>query len=318
MQHLIFYLWSVLQSLSLWQRRTVLLISTGCILLAAQPIFLIKLFAKKQEERVVMEATFTPKAESPFLHVKELYVEKCRKQLPDSTSEIEYERLRNRCGSDLQALAEQKQREGMGQLASLYSAAKDLDINLPTEFFEYKWKALQPVVRTTGNGNKFPKKVVEKAVNDWGAPNDDATTYRYIESYAPIAMLEQKKFGIPASILLAQGIVESGSGTSYLAKNARNHFGIKCFSRRCKKGHCINASDDSHKDFFRKYSSAWQSWREHSQLLAGARYAKLKKYGRDYQQWAYGLKALGYATDRTYAEKLIGTIEKYHLSKFDR
>jgi flagellum-specific peptidoglycan hydrolase FlgJ len=113
-------------------------------------------------------------------------------------------------------------------------------------------------------------------------------------------------------------LVESRAGTSRLAKNNNNHFGIKCFSKRCAKGHCTNATDDHHKDFFRKYKSAWESWREHSQLLAGGHYSRLQKCGSDYRQWAYGLKSLGYATDKTYAEKLIGMIERYELYKYDR
>lgn len=140
----------------------------------------------------------------------------------------------------------------------------------------------------------------------------------YIARYHKTAIGEMEKFGIPASISLAQGLVESRAGDSKLARNNNNHFGIKCFSRRCGKGHCSNFTDDTHKDFFRKFKSPWESWRAHSQMLAGGRYAKLKKHGRDYHQWAYGLKSAGYATDRTYAEKLIGIIERYDLHKYDR
>ncbi|GAB4493261.1 MAG: hypothetical protein OHK0019_16870 [Saprospiraceae bacterium] len=140
----------------------------------------------------------------------------------------------------------------------------------------------------------------------------------YVERFSGIAVEEMKKFGIPASISLAQGLIESRAGTSKLAVNNNNHFGIKCFSRNCKKGHCTNFTDDTHKDFFRKFKNPWESWRAHSQLLASGRYKKLKKYGRDYRQWAYGLKSVGYATDRNYAEKLIGIIERYDLHRYDR
>lgn len=140
----------------------------------------------------------------------------------------------------------------------------------------------------------------------------------YVERFGKIARGEMEKFGIPASISLAQGLIESRAGLSKLAVNNNNHFGIKCFSRRCGKGHCTNFTDDTHKDFFRKFKSPWESWRAHSQLLASGRYAKLKKHGRDYKKWAYGLKSAGYATDRTYAEKLIGIIERYELYKYDR
>lgn len=140
----------------------------------------------------------------------------------------------------------------------------------------------------------------------------------YVERFDDIARQEMHKYGIPASISLAQGLIESRAGSSKLAVNNNNHFGIKCFSQSCKKGHCTNFKDDTHKDFFRKFKSPWESWRAHSQLLASGRYTRLKKYGRDYRKWAYGLKSAGYATDRTYAEKLIGIIERYELYKYDR
>jgi flagellum-specific peptidoglycan hydrolase FlgJ len=140
----------------------------------------------------------------------------------------------------------------------------------------------------------------------------------YVERFHKIAKGEMEKYGIPASISLAQGLIESRAGMSKLAVQNNNHFGIKCFSRRCGKGHCSNFTDDTHKDFFRKFKSPWESWRAHSQLLASGRYTRLKKYGRDYRQWAYGLKTVGYATDRSYAEKLIGIIERYELHQYDR
>ena len=140
----------------------------------------------------------------------------------------------------------------------------------------------------------------------------------YIARYHKTAIGEMEKFGIPASISLAQGLVESRAGDSKLARQNNNHFGMKCFSRSCRKDHCSNFTDDTHKDFFRKFKSPWDSWRAHSQMLASGRYAKLKKHGRDYRQWAYGLKSLGYATDRTYAEKLVGIIERYELHKYDQ
>lgn len=143
-------------------------------------------------------------------------------------------------------------------------------------------------------------------------------TMDYVERFGKIARGEMEKFGIPASISLAQGLIESRAGLSKLAVNNNNHFGIKCFSRQCGKGHCTNFTDDTHKDFFRKFKSPWESWRAHSKLLASGRYAKLKKHGRDYKKWAYGLKSAGYATDRAYAEKLIGIIERYELYKYDR
>jgi uncharacterized FlgJ-related protein len=139
----------------------------------------------------------------------------------------------------------------------------------------------------------------------------------YIERFAPIAIAEMKRYGIPASISLAQGLVESRAGQSTLARKNNNHFGIKCFSRKCGKGHCSNHTDDTHKDFFRVFKSPWESWRAHSLMLANGRYTQLKKHGTNYQAWASGLKELGYATDKRYDAKLTGMIERYDLSRFD-
>jgi flagellum-specific peptidoglycan hydrolase FlgJ len=139
----------------------------------------------------------------------------------------------------------------------------------------------------------------------------------YIAKYSKIAVSEMRKFGVPASISLAQGLIESRAGSSKLAVNNNNHFGMKCFMKNCAKGHCTNFTDDSHKDFFRKFAKPWESWRAHSQMISTGRYAKLKKHGRDYRKWAYGLKAVGYATDRNYADKIISIIERYRLNKYD-
>ncbi len=145
----------------------------------------------------------------------------------------------------------------------------------------------------------------------------DEQVKRYVERYAKIAIEESKQFGVPASISMAQGIIESRCGESSLAEKNNNHFGIKCFSKNCSKGHCSNFTDDSHKDFFRKYGSAWESWREHSKFLSQNRYKSLRAYGNDYENWAKGLSRLGYATDKTYADKLIEVIEQYHLNDLD-
>ena len=142
---------------------------------------------------------------------------------------------------------------------------------------------------------------------------------KYVERFAKVAQSEMDKYGIPASITLAQGLLESNVGESKLAVRNNNHFGIKCFSKRCKKGHCTNFTDDSHKDFFRKYKSTWESYRAHSQLLKnGKRYSSLFKLrSSDYKGWAKGLKKAGYATDKYYAEKLINLIEDLDLDKYD-
>lgn len=145
----------------------------------------------------------------------------------------------------------------------------------------------------------------------------DPFALAYIDRFTKVAIVEMEKFGIPASIKLAQGLLESQYGKSRLAAENSNHFGLKCFSKTCKKGHCSNHSDDSHKDFFRQYKSPWESWRDHSQFLSGPRYAHLKSHGMDYKAWAKGLKKAGYATDKKYASKLISIIELYELDQFD-
>ncbi len=139
----------------------------------------------------------------------------------------------------------------------------------------------------------------------------------YIKRFEDVAVAEMTKFGIPASIKMAQALLESGAGNSKLAGKNNNHFGIKCFSKKCVKGHCANFSDDHHKDFFRKYGTAWESWRDHSKFLAEGKYKDLLLHRDDYKAWARGLKAHGYATDPAYADKLISTIELYELYKLD-
>ncbi|MEL6925732.1 MAG: glucosaminidase domain-containing protein, partial [Bacteroidota bacterium] len=142
----------------------------------------------------------------------------------------------------------------------------------------------------------------------------------YIRRFAKVAQQEMKKFGIPASIKLAQGLLESNAGKSPLATKNNNHFGIKCFSRKCQKGHCSNFDDDSHKDFFRVYQNSWESYRAHSRFLTkGARYQSLFRLSpNDHRAWATGLQRAGYATDPQYATKLLELIERYDLTIYDR
>jgi flagellum-specific peptidoglycan hydrolase FlgJ len=143
---------------------------------------------------------------------------------------------------------------------------------------------------------------------------------RYIRRFAPVAIAEMKKFGIPASITLAQALLESNAGQSKLAEKANNHFGLKCFDKRCKRGHCINHPDNTHKDFFVSYPNVWGSFRAHSKLLSDSdRYQSLFELGKhDFRAWANGLEQAGYATDELYAEKLIAIIQNLKLYKFDR
>lgn len=140
----------------------------------------------------------------------------------------------------------------------------------------------------------------------------------YISKYKDLAISEMIQYHIPASITLAQGLLESDVGRSRLATEANNHFGIKCFSKKCTKGHCINFPDDSHKDFFRKYDTVGESYKAHSIFLQKDRYRHLQEYEKDYKKWARGLSKSGYATDKKYPEKLIRIIESYNLTQYDK
>ncbi len=161
-----------------------------------------------------------------------------------------------------------------------------------------------------------------KTVNEYAPVSakelNTTTASEYIKRHKELAIAEMRKYGIPASVTLAQALIESRAGNSRLARQNKNHFGIKCFSKKCKKGHCTNHFDDHHKDFFRNYESVWLSYRAHSKLLQKKRYGKLKSYGKDYKKWSKGLKEAGYATDKKYDKKLIGIIKKYKLYQYDK
>ena len=144
-----------------------------------------------------------------------------------------------------------------------------------------------------------------------------ALIHEYINTYKDIAMVEMQRYGIPASITLAQAILESGSGQGRLARHARNHFGIKCHYDW--EGDTITHDDDAKGECFRKYEHPEASFEDHSQFLVNrSRYAFLftLKAG-DYKGWAYGLKKAGYATDPGYAQKLLLLIKKYELHQYD-
>lgn len=139
----------------------------------------------------------------------------------------------------------------------------------------------------------------------------------YIVKYSGMAMEQMKQYGIPASITLAQGLLESDAGRSSLATKCNNHFGIKCHSDWT--GRKMYHDDDERHECFRCYRSADESFRDHSLFLVnGARYKSLFKLSvTDYKGWAKGLKAAGYATSPTYATKLIEIIERYGLDRYD-
>lgn len=139
----------------------------------------------------------------------------------------------------------------------------------------------------------------------------------YIFNYKDIAMNNMKNFGIPASIILAQGILESGAGLGKLAATANNHFGIKCYTDWT--GETTLHDDDASQECFRKYNNPEESYQDHAAIVSKrSRYASLFKLAQgDYKAWAKGLKAAGYATDPKYPDKLISYIERYHLDQYD-
>lgn len=140
----------------------------------------------------------------------------------------------------------------------------------------------------------------------------------YIDTYKYIAIDHMKKYKIPASITLAQGLLESGAGKSSLTQSSNNHFGIKCHNDW--KGGRVYKADDNPNDCFRKYKKAEDSYEDHSQFLANKqRYQTLFSLSiTDYRGWARGLQQAGYATDKAYANKLIKIIEDYELYQYDK
>lgn len=138
----------------------------------------------------------------------------------------------------------------------------------------------------------------------------------YIAQYKDIAMGNMKMYGIPASIILAQGILESGAGKGDLANRANNHFGIKCHDWT---GESVKHDDDARQECFRKYSEPAESFKDHALFLTGrGRYSRLFSLPKDdFEAWAKGLRSAGYATDPRYPQKLISYIQRYDLGRFD-
>ena len=161
----------------------------------------------------------------------------------------------------------------------------------------FSCKAYKPVVSQSGTGG---------------------TSVDYINKYKDLAVSEMKRTGIPASITLAQGMIESDFGRSRLAREANNHFGIKCHNDWT--GPTIRHNDDRRNECFRKYRKPEESYYDHSDFLkSGSRYSALFYLDpADYKGWARGLKKAGYATNPDYANMLIRKIEEYNLYDFDR
>lgn len=144
------------------------------------------------------------------------------------------------------------------------------------------------------------------------------STPQYIAMYKDIAIDEMKRSGIPASITLAQGVLETQSGNSWLVQNSNNHFGIKC--KNNWTGQTVNYDDDARQECFRKYNTAADSYKDHSDFLKNnPRYSFLFQFQmEDYKSWAYGLKQAGYATSKTYPQQLIKVIEDYNLQQYTK
>lgn len=161
---------------------------------------------------------------------------------------------------------------------------------------------LYPMPEDTGRFVKFPV----------------ASIQDYIATFAEIAQYEMKAYGIPASITLAQGILESGFGKGELTLKTNNHFGIKCHTGW--DGPYALHDDDAKGECFRKYNHPMYSFRDHSIFLTSrSRYQDLFRLRKDdYKGWAHGLKAAGYATDKRYPSKLISFIERYELHEYDK
>lgn len=167
---------------------------------------------------------------------------------------------------------------------------------------------------SNGNASSGETQTLE-AVTRVKVTND--MIYAYIDRYKGIAQSNMAQYGIPASIILAQGILESGAGTGPLSSSANNHFGIKC--HKDWTGDSVKHDDDSEQECFRKYADPAESYRDHALFLTGRnRYASLFQLDKDdYKGWAKGLKAAGYATDPKYPDKLIGLIERFELNRQD-
>ena len=185
-------------------------------------------------------------------------------------------------------------------------------------------------VKTTGTATTTKKSVVKKTAtatkSNKRAEVIESTSktvvysdvvFNYVDDYKEIAKDNMRKYGIPASIILAQGILESGAGRGNLAKTANNHFGIKCHTGWT--GESVRHDDDAAQECFRKYKDASESYKDHALFLTGrGRYARLFELPKDdYEAWARGLRSAGYATDPKYPEKLIGYVERYNLHQYD-
>lgn len=164
---------------------------------------------------------------------------------------------------------------------------------------------------------EYPNQITEVIVSTSQTVVSSDVVVNYVAQFKNVAMDNMRIYGIPASIVLAQGILESGAGRGDLAVNANNHFGIKCHEDW--RGDTIRHDDDSDQECFRKYDNVSESFKDHALFLTSrGRYSNLFALSKgDYKGWARGLRTAGYATDPKYPNKLISYIERYNLQQFD-
>jgi flagellum-specific peptidoglycan hydrolase FlgJ len=169
--------------------------------------------------------------------------------------------------------------------------------------------------KSSGNETVYSKSEILEATTRVKVTT--AMVLDYIAQYKDIAKNNMVQYGIPSSIILGQGILESGAGTGPLSVLANNHFGIKCHKEWT--GPSVKYDDDAEQECFRKYEMPSESYQDHALFLTSrSRYLPLFQLGKDdYKAWANGLKDAGYATDPKYPDKLIGIIERYQLNKYD-
>jgi len=146
--------------------------------------------------------------------------------------------------------------------------------------------------------------------------NQDQKNKNYIRQYSNMAVSEMQAYGIPASIKLGAALIESHAGERSSATLFNNHFGLKCYSRQCKKGHCGNLEEMGHKSFYRKYETLQNGWRAHSLMLTTGKFRDLTK-SKNYKTWATGLLEKGYYKTQNEVELLIKVIEYYGLQQLD-
>lgn len=170
---------------------------------------------------------------------------------------------------------------------------------------------------TGGQASGAVAHAVREADNGMFSSTQERKNQAYIESFAPIAIAEMKTYGVPASVLLAQALIESQAGESEAATAHNNHFSIKCYSSQCRKGHCANLEKMGHKAFYRKYTAVEDSWRAQSLILTTGKYRHLKSLS-NYKEWANALQQAGFHSASDYAKRLIELIEYYELQRLDQ